>query len=232
MLNDLFLETLNGLLKTRGIVLTHDMQNKMRSYFELLIEANKTLNLTRITQPDLAANDHFFDSLSPLFFLDIPQNSSILDFGCGAGFPGVPLAIFRPDLKVFELDSTVKKLDFVASATSSLSINNITCICARGEELGRLPQHREKYDYVFSRAVAKLNILLELTVPLSKTGIIAYKGKNAQDELNSAKNAMEILCLDMQKFDYETKSILYFPKKKGCGIIYPRQYRNIKLKPL
>ncbi len=202
------------------------------TYFELLLKANETMNLTRITDIETAKRDHFDDSIKPLSFIQIPQGASVLDLGTGGGFPAVPLAIARPDLKITAVDSTAKKVEFVKSAVAAVGIPNITCICGRAEELGRDAKHREKYDYVFSRAVAKLNILLELCAPLCRKGIVAYKGMKAQEELLEAASAIKTLCLSPTAFTYDTKSILFFEKIKKCDTTFPRLYRIILKKPL
>ena len=134
-------------------------------FADILIETNKTTNLTAITSPNEVILKHFVDCAS--ISLHIPSNSSVIDVGCGAGFPSIPLAIVRPDLKITSLDSTGKKVDFVTAAAKTLSLSNITPICGRAEEL---PSLREKFDVCTSRAVARLNVLSELCIPFVRKG--------------------------------------------------------------
>jgi 16S rRNA (guanine527-N7)-methyltransferase len=151
------------------------------------------MNLTRVTEDLDAAYLHFADSLSPLFFNLFPIGATLCDLGSGAGFPGIPLSILRPDLHVVLVDSLEKRVRFLQECVSSLSLP-CTCIHARAEEYGHGPA-REQFDFVVSRAVARMQILSEWTLPLCRVGgtVLYYKGPALSEELKSAENAIRIL---------------------------------------
>ena len=205
---------------------------KMYDYWRMVEEKNKYLNLTRITEISEVANKHFLDSLSLLKLADLSKGK-ILDIGTGAGFPGVPIAICTGNADVTLLDSSEKKMKFVRNACSELDID-VTVITGRAEELGEA--HRASYDYVVSRAVAELRILLELAVPLLKLGgvFFAYKRKS-ESELSAAKNAIKKLGVQFAgefATGIEDHVILCFKKTVETDKKYPRKYSQIKSKPL
>jgi len=150
-------------------------------YYELLIAWNARMNLTAITEPMDVAYKHFLDSLAAAEH--IPEGAACVDVGTGAGFPGIPLAILRPDLSMTLLDSLGKRVKFLEAVAAELNLP-LNCVHIRAEEAGKNPAHRERYDIALSRAVAPLNVLLELTVPLLKVGglAIAYKGPAVAEE--------------------------------------------------
>ncbi len=150
-----------------------------------VISANKRFNLTSITEPTEFAVRHIADSLSAAAF--IPSDASLLDVGCGAGFPSLPLAIARPDIRVTSLDSTAKKTDFVSHTANVLSVGNLTTICDRAEKAAHGPL-RESFQAVISRAVARFNVLAELCIPFLCLGgvFIAMKGDRSSEEASSA----------------------------------------------
>lgn len=168
---------------------------KFEKYYELLIEWNEKINLTAITDEKEAALKHFVDSVKAidcnLFF----EGAKIIDVGTGAGFPGLPLKIFRPDLNVTLMDSLNKRINFLNEVISSLNLSGVEAIHSRAEEMGRDKKHREKYDICVSRAVANLASLTELCMPFVKKGgyFISLKGPKAKEELEDAKKAIELL---------------------------------------
>ena len=169
--------------------------DKLIRYYEMLIEKNKVLNLTAITEFKDVMIKHFADSLSILKFIDIKEGSEIIDIGTGAGFPGIPLKIFLPDVKFLLVDSVNKKLNFIRDVIEDLQLENIEVLHARAEELGHDGDFREKYDFVFSRAVANLSTLSEYTLPFVKKNgyFVSYKAAIVNDEVKNAENAIKIL---------------------------------------
>jgi len=208
---------------------------QFETYLNRLVQVNKVMNLTAITDPQEVYEKHFLDSalIAPL----IKQGATLADVGSGAGFPGVPLAIMRDDLKVSLIEPTAKRCQFLSELISELKLNQVYVINDRAENL---PCARETYDVVTARAVAPLSILLELCVPLVKEGglMIAMKGQKGLEELEEAKNAMKALHLSL--VDAQTVSLpsagdrvnLIFRKDQKTEAKYPRAYAQIKKKPL
>lgn len=166
------------------------MNAKFDTYMELLKDWNTRINLTAITEDEEIRLKHFQDSLSILPYI---EGGSLVDVGTGAGFPGLPIAIERPDVSVTLVDSLDKRVKFLQCVADTLELKNVTCIHARAEEFGRKPEYREKFDYATARAVASMPVLLEYCLPLLKTGgrFLAMKGANASEE--KFDKALEIL---------------------------------------
>ena len=218
-----------------NISLTDDQEEKLNLYLELLIRWNKRFNLTSITERDEVIRKHFLDSaiilkddIDTLFSTAV--ESSLLDLGTGAGFPGMVLAILKPEWKITLADSNNKKISFLNEVISELDIKNTTTIHGRAEDLGRDQKHRQAYDLVTSRAVAELRLLLELCIPFVKTDgyFISYKGPGYNDELSAADNAMkELNCAvnNTIKLSIENndRSILIFEKTDSIPDRYPRR---------
>lgn len=211
---------------------------------EFLLEFNAHTNLTAIRDNQGVAIKHFADSLTALIYNLIPQNANVIDIGCGAGFPGLPLAHVRRDIKMTFLDSTAKKLNFTKQACQKLDIT-ASFIPGRAEEYAFNPNYREKYDVAVSRAVAALPILLELSIPFIKPGgkFIAYKATGAAEELEAAKKAIPALGAKYvatfetelpQSSDGEVlhHSLMVFKKIKPTNEQYPRRYAQMLKKPL
>ena len=178
-----------------GLVALNDQLNLMDKYAEALVEKNKVMNLTRITEPNKILTDHFLDSLTTLLAYTPKEGDIFLDIGTGAGFPGVPLAIMNPNTKVVMLDSTAKKINFVKETCESLSVNNVTFLTGRGEVLAHNMEYREKFDCVCARAVSDMKILSEIALPYVKLGgvFIALKSINIKDEIQRAQNTIKNL---------------------------------------
>lgn len=222
-----------------GVCLSGKQLEMFCLYADLLREWNEKINLTAITQPEEVAVKHFLDSLSPLRFVDIPQDASLIDVGTGAGFPGIPLLIVRPDIRLTLLDSLNKRLLFLQEVLGALGLAAET-VHARAEEAGRNPKYREKYDFAVSRAVAPLNILFEYCLPLVKPEgrFISMKGPQAEEEIHSALPAASLLSGKIEKTeklslpDGSGRTIIVI-KKNGCNKkIYPRHGSKIAKKPL
>ncbi|WP_100065416.1 16S rRNA (guanine(527)-N(7))-methyltransferase RsmG [Miniphocaeibacter massiliensis] len=216
------------------------LQN-FEDYRALLVETNKSLNLTSITEETEVNYKHFLDSILPLKFFDIPKNSTMIDIGTGAGLPGLPIKFVRDDIKVTLMDSLNKRIKFLDTVIGELNLSNIEAIHGRAEEMGRNLNYREQYDFAISRAVSRLNTLLEYTLPFVKVGgyFISMKGPSGREEYEEAKSAIEILGGKLEKIidyklDYEDseRSLLIIKKIKNTNKKYPRAGGKPKSKPL
>lgn len=228
-------QTLAQSLADLGISLPVSVQQTLCRFAEAMLRQNQVMNLTAITQPEAVAKLHLADSLTLLRCAEL-RGKHILDVGCGAGFPGVPLAAACPDAHVTLLDSLGKRVTWLEEILPQLGIR-ATCVTARAEDAAA--QMREQYDCAVSRAVARLNILLELTAPFVKPGglVLAMKGAAARDELAEAKNAVRKLGLkleDIREFsiDGAAHNVLLLRKVSPTPPQYPRRYAKIKQSPL
>ena len=178
-----------------GIALSDAQLSQFRQLTALLLNWNARLNLTRITDPAEIAIKHYLDSLTLLSVLPEIKRERLLDVGTGAGFPGLPVAIALPQLRLTLLDSTAKKLRFVEAAGEALGLDNIRVLHARAEDAGRNDTQRGTYDFVAARAVVRMPALMEYTLPMTKRGgmVIAMKGESASDETDSAAKAIAAL---------------------------------------
>lgn len=167
---------------------------QFKTYYELLVETNKVMNLTAITEPEEVAVKHIIDSLLA-FDKRYFDYKHLADVGTGAGFPGIPLKIYCPSLKVTLIDSLAKRLKFLETVIETLELKDISCVHLRAEDAGSDPKHREKYDIVTARAVARLSVLAEYCLPLVKIGgrFIALKGSKYQEEVAVGQKALQIL---------------------------------------
>ncbi len=185
-----------GARQLLGLDLTPAQLAAFETYLRELLDWNQRMNLTSITEPQEVVTKHFLDSLSVgLALRDMPPTVALIDVGSGAGFPGLPLKIAWPQLRLTLLEATGKKAGFLEYVVNLLKLTNTTVLTARAEEAGRLPAHRERYDVAVARALAALPVLAEYTLPLVKVGgrVIAQKGQNPADELKQAANALGIL---------------------------------------
>lgn len=169
--------------------------NNFEKYYNLLIEWNEKMNLTAITDGKDVATKHFLDSVSSLESGVIKDDAKIIDVGTGAGFPGIPLKIFKSDLDVTLMDSLNKRINFLNEVISELQLDGIRAIHSRAEDLGKKEEHREAYDIAISRAVANLASLSELCLPFVKVGgyFVSMKGPKASEEIKDAKNAIRLM---------------------------------------
>ena len=219
-----------------------DKANMLYFLTNRMLEVNKTMNLTAIKDENAIILRHYADSLMISEFLS--PNSSIMDVGCGAGFPTLPLAIFRPDLKITALDSTSKRIEYVRNTAEMLNLRNVTAISERAEVLGNSSEYREKFDYATARAVAALPVLTELCMPFVKTGgqFIAMKAQKGDEELSASMNAIS-KCGGELKNSYvkelndangsaETRIIIVVSKIKHTPNEFPRHFSKISKKPL
>lgn len=225
--------------KDIGINLNKLQAEKFEEYYKLLIDWNERINLTRITEPDEVAVKHFADSLTILNYFDIPKESSLIDVGTGAGFPGIPLKIFRDDINLTLLDSMNKRLNFLNTVADEIGIE-VNTVHSRAEDAGKDEKEREKYDIAVSRAVARLNTLCEYCLPLVKEGgsFIAMKAADYKDELKEAENAVKILggeIFSVNEFNMSgagERAVIVIKKVNPTPKEYPRNSKKIKNKPL
>lgn len=228
-------------------------QNGLSSYLSLerveqfynltvrMLCENEKYNLTAITDVDKIILNHYADCV--IMASRLKKGASVIDVGCGAGFPSLPLAMVRPDLKITAMDSTAKRVNYVKETAELLGLTNLTAVVMRAEDGGKSPEYREKYDYATARAVAEMRVLCELTLPFVKMGgqLVAMKGKNAEFELSSAKKAIATLggrgtvCESITlKGEGEVLShpLIIIDKKEKTPATFPRPFAQISKKPL
>lgn len=225
------------LFSAEGFEISEKQYGKFYAYAETLVEWNKKMNLTGITDPEGIAVKHFLDSILPIKFLELPQESKIIDVGTGAGFPGAPIKIYRPDVKLTLLDSLNKRINFLAEVCK-VSELDAELVHARAEEGGRDTKHREKYNAVFARAVAAMPVLSEYCLPYVKVGgfFAAMKGPN--ENYRDGKNAVKLLGGEIEDIkEYELPSgdkrvLITVRKISPTAEKYPRNSGQISKKPL
>ena len=222
------------------IVLTDEQVEKLTRYYELLIEWNEKMNLTALKEPEDVALKHFCDSILLLKYAEIPEGSSLIDVGTGAGFPSVPVKIVRPDIKLCLLDSLNKRLTFLTEVVNELNLADVKIVHSRAEDGAKKAELREKFDFATSRAVAQLNVLSEYCLPYVKVGgaFIAMKGKYSEEEISNAKSAIKLLGGKTVKVDTynladtSERTIININKLSSTDKKYPRTSAKIKSKPL
>lgn len=211
---------------------------QLEDFTARMLETNKVMNLTRITDPKEIAEKHLLDCASLLQAADFSKKS-VVDVGCGAGFPGMPLHILCPSCELTLLDSLGKRIRFLQGCIDAMNLSDIDAVHARAEEFAA--KHREQYDFAVSRAVAQLNVLAELSLPLVKQGgaFIAMKSKDTDEELERAKKAIRLLGGEIEKIiDYTiphteiTHRLVVIRKKNHTPKQYPRPFRKISASPL
>ena len=225
-------------LKKLNIEPTQKQLEQLNRYYELIVEYNKVMNLTGITEKEQVYLKHFYDSLTIAKVIDLNKEESLCDIGTGAGFPGIVLKILFPNLKITLIDSLNKRIEFLKIVIKELNLNNIEAIHTRAEEYAI--KNIEKFDVVTSRAVAPLNILLELSIPLLKINkyFISYKG-NISREIIESENALKQLDSKIDKIEEfelpkenSNRTIIKIKKLNKTNKKYPRKFSEIKKKPL
>lgn len=221
-----------------GIDLSDKQIKQFTDYYDLLIEWNKKINLTRITEPEEVVTKHFADSLTLLKYCDIPKGARIIDVGTGAGFPGIPLKIARSDIELTLLDSLNKRLTFLKEVCRKTEIS-AEFVHSRAEDGAKNNEFREKFDISVSRAVARLNVLAEYCLPYVKPKgqFLAMKGPELNEELTEAQEAIKILGGKVGKVEEFSlkgsgRTIAVIDKVKTTPGKYPRHSSKIKAKPL
>ena len=228
-------ETLVAGLRDMELPLSEDACRRLCAFGEAVVEQNKVMNLTAITEPEAVAKLHLLDCVSVLKCADL-KGKRLIDVGCGAGFPGVPLKIACPEVELTLLDSLAKRMNWLASTLPDLGVE-AKYIIGRAEEA--VTKGREQYDFASSRAVARLNILLELTAPFVKVGgaVLAMKGSAAAEELEEAQGAIAKLGLKLESVhhfpvDGADHAVIVLRKVKATPAQYPRRYAKMKQFPL
>ena len=206
---------MRDIFKQFDIELSDQQENKLKEYYKILVEENKKMNLTSITEYEDVVWKHFLDSA--LIMKDSLWNgkNKVFDVGTGAGFPGIVLAILNPESEFVLLDSLNKRVDFLKQVCDKLKINNVTAIHGRAETYGQNEMYRNQFDFVVSRAVAELPILMEYCVPFAKVNgyFVSYKGKKQEEEVKLAENAFHELSA---KFDHLDKFSLREKEKSAA----------------
>lgn len=238
-----FKSQLSRVFKLCGVssLLNAEKSDKFYKLTERLLEENEKYNLTAITDVNKIILNHYADCAVPLS--KIKKGATLIDVGCGAGFPTLPFAILRDDIKITAMDATAKRVNYVQETARLLELDNVSAITMRAEDGAAKPEYREKFDYATARAVANMQILSELCLPYVKVGgeFLAMKGKNAAFELKDAKKAIAILGGGTPKIEEirltdgdvcEEHPLVIIEKKMKTPVAYPRPYAKILKKPL
>ena len=226
-------------LSDLNINLTEKQIEQFLKYYEILVETNKVMNLTAITEFDEVIEKHFLDSLSLVRVFDLNRNVKILDLGTGAGFPGIPLKITFPEIDIVLADSLNKRVKFLNEVVETLQLKQVETVHGRAEELAKNKKYREQFDLCVSRAVANLSSLSEYCIPFVKEGgrFISYKSGEIEEEVDQAKRAIHVLGgkLDqVYKFDLheQKRSFVIIEKVKKTPAVYPRKAGTPTKEPL
>lgn len=219
-------------LQEKGISLSPGQLAKFDTYYDLLIEWNKKMNLTAITEKKEVYLKHFYDSITASFYVPFQGSLNICDVGAGAGFPSLPIKIVFPEIQVTIVDSLNKRIQFLQHLTNELHLENVRFFHDRAETFGQREENREAFDLVLARAVARLSVLSELCLPLTKVGgtFIAMKGAHAEEEIESGKKAVKMLGGKLEKtysfllpFEESERNILLIKKVKKTPKKFPRK---------
>lgn len=236
-----YFELIEEACKNLKIELNEKKYNQFIKYMELIIEWNKKINLTAITDEDEIIKKHFIDSIKVLEFKPVIGSKNLIDIGTGAGLPGIPIKIMLPELEVTLLDSLNKRILFLDEVIKELQLNGIKAVHGRAEEMAHKKEYRENYDIAISRAVANLSVLSEYCIPYVKENgyFIAMKGPALEEEMNESGNAIPLLGGKVEKVEKVfiekadlNHNILLVKKVKRTNDIYPRKQSSINKKPL
>lgn len=239
MEKEIFKENLIKELSAKNVEFSAEQIDKIYLYMNMLLEWNEKINLTAITEPKEIITKHFVDSLTASEY--IKEESKVIDCGTGAGFPGIPLAIYRPDAEFVLIDSLNKRVNFLNEVIEKLGLKNVTAIHTRAEDLAYEKEYREQFDYAVSRAVANMSTLLEYLLPFCKVGgeAICMKGANIEEELNNSKKALEVLNGKIEKVDNFTlpftdyvRNIIIVKKVAQISNKYPRRQGKPAKEPI
>ncbi len=232
-------EYLKNAAAAEGFTLSESQLDAFQQYAALLIEWNQKMNLTAITEPSEVAVKHFLDSLMPLKYMELPENVSLIDVGTGAGFPGIPIKIFSPTVRLTLLDALNKRIGFLKTVSEALGQEN-RCLHLRAEEGGRKPELREQFDIATARAVASMTTLAEYCLPYVKVGgcFTALKGFEIEEELEEAKPAIKLLGGKVERVEQyilagdQKRSVVIIRKISQTSTKYPRSSAKMAKNPL
>ena len=238
-----FISSLNRKFGANGLggMLNMSLCDKFYDLTVRMLEENEKYNLTAITDTDKIILNHYADCA--VLAKRLPKGAKVVDIGCGAGFPTLPIAILRPDVTILAVDSTAKRIGYVSETSAMLSLDNVTAVAMRAEDGGKSPEYREKFDVATARAVAEMRVLSELCLPYVKVGgkFIAMKGRNAEFELQGARKAISVLGgrdTSVEEIslvgdnDELSHPLIIINKKEKTPVTYPRPYAQISKKPL
>uniref|UniRef100_UPI0040538C7F 16S rRNA (guanine(527)-N(7))-methyltransferase RsmG n=1 Tax=Paenibacillus sp. FSL H8-0537 TaxID=2921399 RepID=UPI0040538C7F len=221
------------LMQERGIAISQHQLDQFDTYYRLLVEWNERMNLTGITEREAVYEKHFYDSVSLSFFIDMKAVNKIADIGSGAGFPSIPLKICFPHLKIVIVDSLNKRIQFLNALAEQLGIaDDVSCVHGRAEDIGRLQGHRDAYDLVTARAVARLNVLNEFCLPFVRKGglFAAMKGSQSEEEVREAGTSLKELKAAVRSehsftlpFEQSERHIVLIEKREATPRKYPRK---------
>lgn len=235
------LKKFEAVLEKWNVILSEKQKEQFLTYYEMLVEKNKVMNLTAITEFDEVLEKHFLDSLSLCQIEDLSVSNTVLDLGTGAGFPGIPLKIAFPELEITLADSLNKRILFLDEVIEKLELKKISTIHARAEELAKNKDYREQFDFCVSRAVANLSTLCEYCLPFVKISgkFISYKSGEIEEEVAQAKHAVFLLGGEVEqikKFEIPDtdlhRSFVVINKKKNTSKVYPRKAGTPSKSPL
>lgn len=236
-----FADILEARAAAAGLALTAAQIDQFACYNEMLVERNAHVNLTALTAPEDVAVKHIIDSLTAYDPALFDAAHTLIDVGTGAGLPGIPLAVYVPHLRVTLMDALQKRVRFLTDVTAAMGLTNTRCIHARAEEAARQKEHRAAYDIAVSRAVARLPVLLEYTMPLVRTGgtVLALKGRAYAEEMAEGKRAAAILgggAIAARSVQLpgltDVRAILSIRKERPTPKTYPRRSGQVEQKPL
>ena len=232
-MNKFNFDLINEYCESKQIPIDDKKREGLSVFYEMLVEKNKVMNLTGITEWDDVVLRHFIDSLSLVEILDLSNfQGKVLDLGTGAGFPGMPLKILYPEVEFVLFDSLNKRIKFLDEVSTALSLDKISLVHGRAEEFARIPEHRENYDLVLSRAVANISTLSEYCLPFVKVGgsFVSYKTEAIDEELAESGKAISLLggkVENIVRFELPhsdmKRSLLVIKKEKACSKKYPRK---------
>lgn len=236
-----FTTLLSRAAEQNNVTIAADRHEQLFAFLELLLSENEKYNLTAIKQPADAVYKHIIDSI--LLAGHLPKGTRMVDIGCGAGFPSLPLAIFRPDLYITSMDSTAKKVNFIQICVEKLGLGNVRPICGRAEEMAFRPEFRDKFDVATARAVANLPVLCELCLPFVRPNghFMAMKGRFPAEEFNISTEALAKLSAERMNFleyvlvtrdSVEQRTLVTITKIGKTKDNFPRKYSVITKDPL
>jgi len=223
-----------------GVIIDEYRVYQFFKYMDLLLSCNKRFNLTAITEPKEILLKHFADSISLIPFVDI-KNKNVIDVGTGAGFPGIPIKIAEPSVKITLLDSLNKRINFLRNVVSEISLTDVNCVHSRAEDGGRNPDFRENFDVCVSRAVANLAVLSEYSLPFVKVGgvFVSLKGPDVKSEIDDSKAAVDALGGEVEfvekveiPFTDIVHTLIMIKKVRQTPVIYPRKSGKISKNPI